>query len=85
MRLVPDWRLAWRFWSVRLNALGTFVLGLFLIWPESLLAMWSLVPPEAREVLPPRIVLFVPLALFVAATVARVVKQRKLDAQQPQL
>lgn len=80
MKLVPNWREGWRMWSIRLNALGTFLMGWILVWPESALTLWQLVPAEARSVLPPRFVMIVPLICFALATGARVIKQRKLNA-----
>ena len=80
IKLIEDWCLAHKMWSVRLNALGSMLLGWILIVPEQALALWQFVPHEARQALPPRIIMVVPLLLFVAANVARIVKQEKLNA-----
>jgi len=80
--LIQDWRVAWRFWSLRLNALGTLLLGWFLLVPESMLTLWGFLPPEARAILPPRAAMAAPLIMFVLATLARLVKQERLNAQQ---
>jgi hypothetical protein len=74
MKVIPEWRRAWRFWSVRLNALG-----LVLLAAEQALPLWGLVPAEARAVLPRWLGLGLPLLCFVLATAARIVRQEKLN------
>ena len=76
MRLIPDWRRSWRFWSVRLN-----ILGLLLLVGEQALPLWGMVPAESRGLLPRAVVVVLPLILFALATAARVIRQEKLDAQ----
>ncbi|WP_114954325.1 hypothetical protein [Sphingosinicella terrae] len=76
MKAIPDWRRAWRFWSVRLNFLGLVILA-----AEQALPLWAVVPAEARALLPRWIAAGVPLLCFALAIVARVVRQEKLDAQ----
>lgn len=75
MKLIENWRQAWRLWSVRVNALGAMLLGWVLLWPESILALWSLVTPEARDLLPRWLSVGAPLVLFLLALGARLVKQ----------
>ena len=74
MKMIPDWRRAGRFWSVRLNPIG-----LALVAAEQALPLWAFVPAEARAFLPRWLLIGLPLACFALATVARVIRQEKLD------
>jgi hypothetical protein len=74
MKLISEWRGAWRLWSVRLN-----LLGLLLIAAEQMLPLWQFVPAEARALLPRWLAAGLPLACFALATIARVIRQEKLD------
>lgn len=78
MKLITDWRLAGRFWSVRLN-----LFGIALAAAEHALPLWPYLPPEARALLPHWLVAGLPLACFALATIARVIRQEKLNARQP--
>ena len=41
--LIEDWRECWRFWSVRLAAVGTAITGLLVAFPDAALAAWAAV------------------------------------------
>ncbi|KPH59275.1 hypothetical protein ADT71_23940 [Novosphingobium sp. ST904] len=71
-RLIEDWRLWWRYWSVRLNAIGLAILtGCQLISDA-----WSTMPPDLRAALP--YARDVSILLFAAGIVARLVQQPNL-------
>lgn len=77
VRVRKDWRDAlWRHWSARLIALGAAIQATILTWPESVLYLWSLLPEEARAMLPPRFSLFIPWLCFVLAMGAKLIKQK---------
>lgn len=78
MTLIENWRCAWRFWSVRIQTIGIFLEGLFLAHAELPLQLWAMMPGEVKAILPAWAVRAVPLVAFVAATVARIVRQEKL-------
>ncbi|UXO93946.1 hypothetical protein Pan3_24 [Pseudanabaena phage Pan3] len=78
-RLIPDWRKAWRLWSVRLNALGLAILGWVTIDPVGVLYVWNLMPPQVRAMLPENFLTFAGLALFALSMLARIVRQPKLE------
>ena len=83
MKVIDEWRQGWRFWSVRLNALGAALLAAMMTWPEPLLGLWAALPRELTAILPPRAALAIPLALNLAATAARLIKQRRLYERKP--
>lgn len=74
--LIDDWRLAWRFWSVRLIAIATFASA----WPEAFLYLYALVPDDLQFLLPARTTVVV--TCLVLAFVARILKQRTPDADE---
>lgn len=83
LKLVDDWRKWYRLWSIKLNAIGAALLAAFIAYPSMMLEIWnSIMPAEVKELLPAQIGLAIPLALFIAAMVARVIKQEKLNGHQ---
>ncbi|MEP9401846.1 hypothetical protein [Sphingomonas sp. VNH70] len=77
MKLIPEWRQAWRWWSVRLSALGSLLCAIALASPDAVLAVWQALPAELVASLPERLVAVVPMLLFAAAGVARVIQQQR--------
>lgn len=75
-KLIDGWRQAWKLWSVRLNALGIASLGYLTLAPDVALEIFNALPIELREMLPPFVANLLPIALFVAAIVARLFKQK---------
>ena len=71
-----DW---WRFWSVRLAAGGSALQALLTWWPEAGLAFWNAMPAEVKAMLPAEAVMTLPLVFFLAAILARLVRQPKLE------
>lgn len=66
MRLVDDWRRAWRWSSVRLSALGALVMAVAEVAGSS----WSALPPDVRDSIPHAQT--IALILFVAVPIARI-------------
>ena len=75
--LIPEAKKAWRFWSVRLNAIGLVVLSWITIDPVSVLYVWNLMPRAVTNVLPPSALLGIGAALFALSMIARLVQQPK--------
>lgn len=73
-RLITEWRDAWRYWSVQLNAAGLVVLSAC----ETASTMWSSMPPDLRQIMPYAPALST--ALFAAGLVSRFVTQPKAAA-----
>ncbi len=64
MRLIPNWRQAWRFWSMQAAAAKS-----------SLIVAYLALPGKLQDALPPKLV----LGLAVVATVLGVMGARVLD------
>lgn len=79
MKLVPHWRVLWRSWSVRLNALGVLVLGWIAIDPVSLLAVWNMMPAPVRDLIPEQFLSTIGAVLFGLSMLARLVRQPKMQ------
>lgn len=83
LHLIDDWaRKVWRFWSVRLNAIGLAILGWVQFDPVGALAVWNMMPPAVRHALPDNFLTLLGLSLFALAMLARVVAQPKLENKQ---
>ena len=76
-RLIDDARLWWRFWSMRLAALGAVVTALAQWFPDALSAAWNAMPSDMRGLLPAPLLHSIPVILFVAVMIARIVAQKK--------
>lgn len=76
-RMIDDARLWWRFWSIRLAAAGAIVTALAQWFPDTLTAAWNAVPADMRELLPAPLLHSIPVILFIAVAVSRVVAQKK--------
>jgi hypothetical protein len=79
LKLLPHWRVLWRSWSVRLNALGILILGLFAFDPVALLAVWNMMPNPVRDLIPEQFLSILGALLFSLSLIARLVRQPKLQ------
>lgn len=78
LQLIPDWRQAWRWWSVRVAALAGLLGTYLLAAPETLVQVIHMLPAELRGWVPP---LLGPV-ITAAIVVIRLAKQRgPTDAQ----
>jgi hypothetical protein len=78
--LVDNWCLAWRWWSMRFNALGLLILGYVQFDPVGALGVWNMMPHPVKSVLPQNFVAIAGMTLFALSMLARIVKQPKLHA-----
>ena len=69
-RLVPNWRQAVRWFSVRAMTLGIALQGAYMA-----------LPPEMLATLPPHVGQWVTMAVLVCGIVGRVIAQPDLEAQ----
>lgn len=78
IQLIRDWRLAWRFWSVRLQALGAALLAFSLAAPDYAIQALAILPVDIRAGIAPELIQYVALASVVAGIIARYIKQQRL-------
>lgn len=76
MKLVDNWKQAWRWWSVRLAAIGAAIAGTLIVAPESILQAWALLPADMQASIEAYRG-YIALAAFGLAIVARLVEQPK--------
>jgi hypothetical protein len=76
-RLISDARLWWRFWSMRLAIAGALIAAFVQWFPDTLASVWNAMPDDLRALLPAWLTHSVPVILFVAIGVSRVVAQKK--------
>jgi lysozyme family protein len=82
MKLIDNWRHAWRLWSVRLSAFGALLTALAAAAPDTLLQIWNGLPDDVRGVVPESVAHVIPTLLFVATIVARLIPQRAAGERQ---
>jgi hypothetical protein len=79
MKMIEGWLTKWwRFWSIRLNALGLMILSWVQFDPVGALAAWNMMPHDVRDALPQSTLAIVGAALIGLSMLARVVHQPKL-------
>lgn len=83
VKMIPNWRQGWRFWSTRLQILGLAFLGLFMEFPDAALSVWVALPPDLKDYLPPQFARYIAYAIFFASIVARFIRQDGLDQRGP--
>ena len=81
MKLINDWRKAWKFWSIQLGLIGGIITSVFLAAPEAALYAWALLPDDIKSVLPPAFIKFSGIGILALSFIARLVKQTKLEAE----
>jgi len=79
MRLIDDWRDAYKFWSVRVGAIGAVLMGTVAAWPDGAIILWNYMPIQVQTLLPERLLPIAGVALYVLVILSRVVKQAKLE------
>lgn len=77
MKLISNWRHAWRLASVRVAAIGAVATTAAAAAPDTALQVWQSMPDAVRDVLPSPVSRWVTPGLFVATLVARILKKRK--------
>mgnify|MGYP005848911033 CR=1 FL=1 len=78
-RLVPDARRVWLYWSTWLEAAGLAILGFVQLEAVGVLSVWNMMPAQVRSILPNHIAEPIAMVLFVAAIVAKFIRQRNLE------
>ena len=79
LKLIEQWRLFWRMWSIRFTALGTVLLGWITASPDIITAAWNSLPDEIKSYIPQEYLMYVTISLFILGMFSRIIKQDKLD------
>jgi len=82
MKLIKQWRLFWRMWSLRFNALGTLLLGWITISPDVITLAWNSLPVEMKAYIPEKYLMYITIALFILGMVSRIIKQEKISTDE---
>lgn len=77
MKLIDNWKQAWKFKSVQVGAVSAFFYALILI-SEQFLNIWNVIPQELKNKIPENIAEWVGLFIGVATVLARLKKQPEL-------
>ncbi len=75
MKLVDEWRHAWKWASVRLSALGALIMVLAEVAGQS----WAALPPDLRAHIPHAD--SIALVLFLMTPIARILTREKKDGE----
>jgi len=76
MKQVENRKQSWRWWSIRLTAIGAAITGTLIVAPESILQAWALLPADLRADLEPYRG-YIALAAFGLAIAARLIERPK--------
>lgn len=82
-RLVDNAREVWRYWSLRLGAIGTAFVAWFVASPETAIAAWAMLPADLKAFLPPQFVGYFGVTMFALSLLAKFIKQKNLPSNQP--
>ena len=82
MKLIDNWKQAWKLKSVQVGAISAFFYALIL-FSEQFLSVWNVIPQELKDRIPENIAEWVGLFVAVAMVLARLKKQPELHQGQP--
>ncbi|MDH5819489.1 N-acetylmuramoyl-L-alanine amidase [Acinetobacter pseudolwoffii] len=77
MKLIEDWKQAWKLKSVQVGALSAFFYGLIL-FSEQFLNIWNVIPQELKNKIPENAAEWIGMLVGVAMVLARLKKQPEL-------
>ena len=77
MKLIENWKQAWKLKSVQVGALSAFFYALILL-SEQFLSVWNVIPQELKNKIPENVAEWVGIFVGVAMVLARLKKQPEL-------
>jgi len=81
MKLMDGWQKFYKYWSVRLGALGAAVASVLIAFPDIALNAWAILPDDLKAFIPPNYMPLIGVAIFVLSMVAKFIPQPKLRAE----
>jgi N-acetylmuramoyl-L-alanine amidase len=80
MKLIDDWKQAWKLKSVQVGAASAFFYALILL-SEQFLSVWNVIPQDLKNKIPESIGEWVGMFVGVAMVLARLKKQPELHGE----
>lgn len=80
MKLIPNWRDGWKFWSVRVQAIGILILLMLEQIPDVVYSAWEALPTELQSLIPDSSLKIVAYAALIGGIVARLLYQESLHS-----
>lgn len=80
MKLIDNWKQAWKLKSVQVGALSAFFYALIL-FSEQFLSVWEVIPQELKNKIPENVAEWVGIFVGVAMVLARLKKQPELHTE----
>ena len=77
MKLIDDWKKAWRLWSVQLNVITIIILAILNDLPSHIIASWSLLPEEIKSQIDKEVIAYISMGLVLLNIISRLVSQTK--------
>lgn len=81
IKLVSSARFWYKFWSIRLTALGSSVLAIWFMFNQEIILWWNSNAAEYFPMLEPQIIRWIGLFLVMASAFARVHKQKNIPPE----
>lgn len=80
-KLVDNARDWWRWWSIRIMALGAFLHTWITFDAGAVLWLWRMMPEPLSNLIPSQVVSLISVLLFVIGIIMRLTHQNKLNKQ----
>lgn len=77
MKLIDDWKNAWKLWSVQLNIFTIIILAILNDLPSHIIASWSLLPEEFKSQIDQEIIAYVSIVLVILNVLSRLISQTR--------
>lgn len=77
MKLIDDWKKAWKLWSVQVNIITIIILTILNDLPSHIIASWSLLPEEFKSQIDKEVIAYVSIGLVILNVLARLVSQTR--------
>ena len=75
VKLIDDWKKAWRLWSVQLNVITIIILAILNDLPSHIIASWSLLPEEIKSQIDKEVIAYISMGLVILNILSRLVSQ----------
>lgn len=81
MKLIEGWQKFYKFWSIRLGALGAVIVSVLVAFPDIALNAWVMLPADLKAFIPPNYMPLIGVGIFVLSMLAKFVPQKKLQTE----